>query len=131
MSNSLVESFGLPGEQAGRVRRSPLEMVCDILGVMSQGPMKPTHILYKANMSWKVLSSYLEFLTVKGLIQRKEEEGGERSLYSLTLKGESILRLYVGLLQSLSGTLSQESSEELGRLAATVLIGTRAPTSEW
>jgi predicted transcriptional regulator len=82
-----------------------MEMICDILGVVSEGPTKPTHILYKANMSWRVLSSYLDFLLKRGLIE-KEEQGGKRSLYILTAKGRSILQLYDGLRLSLNGTVN-------------------------
>ena len=80
-------------------------MVCDILGVVSEGPTKPTHILYRANMSWRVLSSYLDFLLKRGLIE-KEDQGGKRNLYTLTNKGRSILQLYNGLRLSLKGTVN-------------------------
>jgi predicted transcriptional regulator len=82
-----------------------MEMVCDILGVVSEGPTKPTHILYRANMSWRVLSSYLDFLLKRGLIE-KEDQGGKRNLYTLTNKGRSILQLYNGLRLSLKGTVN-------------------------
>jgi len=82
-----------------------MEMVCDILGVVSEGPTKPTHILYRANMSWRVLSSYLNFLLKRGLIE-KEDQGGKRNLYTLTNKGRSILQLYNGLRLSLKGTVN-------------------------
>jgi len=94
-----------PEDLLGQVRRSPMEMVCDILGVVSEGPTKPTHILYRANMSWRVLSSYLDFLLKRGLIER-EDQGGKRSLYTLTIKGRSILQLYNGLRLSLKGTVN-------------------------
>ncbi len=94
-----------PEDLLGQVRRSPMEMVCDILGVVSEGPTKPTHILYRANMSWRVLSSYLDFLLKRGLIER-EDQGGKRSLYTLTTKGRSILQLYNGLRLSLKGTVN-------------------------
>ena len=94
-----------PEDLLGQVRRSPMEMVCDILVVVSEGPTKPTHILYRANMSWRVLSSYLDFLLKRGLIER-EDQGGKRSLYTLTTKGRSILQLYNGLRLSLKGTVN-------------------------
>ena len=95
---------GLDGALS-QVRRSPMEMVCDILGVLSEGPSKPTHILYKANMSWRVLSSYLEYLLKRGMVE-KTESGGKRSTYVLTQKGRSILQLYDGLRLSLNGSLN-------------------------
>ena len=132
MSNTPGNNFGLPADFAGQVRRSPMEMVCDILAVVSEGPTKPTHILYKANMSWKVLSSYLDFLTARGMVEKEDQEGGKRSLYRLSQKGRQILRLYEGLRESLNGTITLASTRELDQMvenAATT--GPRAPVSTW
>ena len=85
-----------------QIRRSPMEMVCDILAVLSQGPTKPTHILYKANMSWKVLSTYLDYLLDRGMIEEDGDEG-KRIVYRLTDKGRSILGMYDDLRASLLG----------------------------
>lgn len=79
-----------------------MEMACDILGVLSEGQAKPTHILQKANMSWNVLSSHLEYLYGHGLVERVGQ-GGKRIEYRLTVKGRSILQLYEGLKLSLRG----------------------------
>ena len=89
-----------------------MEMVCDILNVLSEGPTKPTHILYKANMSWKVLSAYLEYLIGRGLVDR-EEQGGKRSVYKITQKGESIVELYEGLRVRLEGKNGDANGREL------------------
>jgi predicted transcriptional regulator len=77
-------------------------MACDILGVLAEGPTKPTHILHKANMSWSVLSLHLDYLYGHGLVERVGQ-GGKRIEYRLTQKGRSILQLYEGLKLSLSG----------------------------
>ena len=130
-----VENHGLPlpEDPLDQVRRSPLEMVCDILGVVSEGPTKPTHILYKANMSWKVLSSYLDFLTSSGMLDKEDQEGGKRSTYRLTTKGKKVLSLYDGLRESLNGTISLEASENLGKMLESARpIGPRvAVSSPW
>ena len=132
MSDIRKNGFGVPGEVLSQVRRSPMEMVCDILEVVSGGPTKPTHILYKANMSWKVLSSYLDFLTSSKMLDKEDQEGGKRSTYRLTPKGRKILRLYDGLRESLNGTLSLESDEALGRmLEGATPIGPHASVSPW
>jgi predicted transcriptional regulator len=45
------------------MRRSKLEMYIDILKVLAQrGPLKLTHIMYKANVNCSVLKEYLDFL---------------------------------------------------------------------
>lgn len=77
-------------------------MACDVLGVLSEGASKPTHILQKANMSWNVLSLHLDYLYSLGLVERVDQ-GGKRIEYRLTQKGRSILQLYEGLRLSLSG----------------------------
>jgi predicted transcriptional regulator len=124
-------AFGLK-ELEAQVRRSPMEMVCDILAVVSEGPTKPTHILYKANMSWKVLTSYLSYLTGSGMVEKEDEEGGKRSTYRLTIKGRQILGLYRGLRESLNGTISLGSAEELSHLVETATpVGSRAASSSW
>ena len=123
--------FG-PSEALSQVRRSPMEMVCDILKVVSSGPTKPTHILYKANMSWKVLSSYLDFLTSSGMLDKEDQEGGKRSTYCLTLKGRKILKLYDGLKESLNGTLSLETERDLETmLKGATPIGPHVSVSPW
>jgi len=105
MDTNPTDGLPPPEDPLGQVRRSPMEMVCDILGVVSEGPTKPTHILYRANMSWRVLSSYLDFLLKRGLVE-KEDHGGKRSTYILTSKGRSILQLYDGLRLSLKGSVN-------------------------
>jgi len=133
LSEETRNGFAVPGESISQVRRSPMEMICDILNVVSAGPTKPTHILYKANMSWKVLSSYLDFLTSSGMLDKEDQEGGKRSTYRLTTKGRKVLSLYDGLKQSLNGTISLETSENLGKmLDAAKPIGQRvAVSSPW
>ncbi|HUK80732.1 MAG TPA: winged helix-turn-helix domain-containing protein [Nitrososphaerales archaeon] len=132
MSEELRHGFAVPGDLISQVRRSPMEMICDILKVVSGGPTKPTHILYKANMSWKVLSSYLDFLTSSGMLDREDQEGGKRSTYRLTTKGRKVLSLYDGLKESLNGTLSLETSENLGKMLENAKpIGPRLSVSPW
>jgi predicted transcriptional regulator len=89
-----------------------MEMVCDILGVLSQGPTKPTQILYKANMSWKVLSSHLEYLHTQGLVE-KVGQGGRRVEYTLTQRGRFILQMYEKLKASLYGAVEIYPSLEV------------------
>ena len=102
VSAGIFDDAGKPGEQSNEGRRSPMEMACDILEVLSEGQSKPTHILQKANMSWNVLSAHLENLYDHGLIERVGQ-GGKRIEYRLTTKGRTILELYEGLKLSLRG----------------------------
>ena len=74
----------------GEKQRSVLRINLDILNaVREEGEAKPTHILYKANLSHERLVRYLDDLTGKGLIGMKQE--GENRTYTLTPKGVSFL----------------------------------------
>ena len=70
----------------GEKQRSVLRINLDILNaVKDEGDAKPTHILYKANLSHERLVRYLEDLTAKGLIEVKQD--GETRTYNITPKG--------------------------------------------
>ncbi|MFP4524320.1 MAG: winged helix-turn-helix domain-containing protein, partial [Candidatus Woesearchaeota archaeon] len=56
---------------------------------------KPTHLLYKANLSYQLLNEYLEELKGKGLVE--EEEVGKKKTKKeilLTEKGYEFLEQY-------------------------------------
>ena len=95
-------------------------MACDVLRAISdEGQTKPTHILQKANMNWTVLSSNLEYLYGRGMVERVGRHG-KRIEYRLTLKGRSILQLYEGLRMTLGGlqgdqTHGHHRNRKLGR----------------
>ncbi len=132
MSDNTRQEAIAAEEIVSQVRRSPMEMVCDILKVVSAGPTKPTHILYKANMSWKVLSSYLDFLMSNGMLDKEDQEGGKRSTYRLTTKGRNILRLYEGLRESLNGTITLEKAQDLSKMVESATpIGARVTIAPW
>jgi predicted transcriptional regulator len=43
-----------------KMRRSKLEMYIDILNVLAhRGPLKLTHVMYKANVNCSILNEYL------------------------------------------------------------------------
>ena len=51
------------------MRRSKMEIHLDILKTLAQkGPLKLTHIMYKANVNCSVLKEYLDFLTQQKLV---------------------------------------------------------------
>ena len=55
-------------------RRSRLELVFDILLAIQNkgGKIKPTHLMYKANLSHNLLNSYLEELVDKNMVKEME-----------------------------------------------------------
>ena len=56
-------------------RRSRLELIFDILLAIQNkgGRIKPTHLMYKSNLSHKLLNNYIEELMGKELIAIEEE----------------------------------------------------------
>jgi len=83
------------------MRRSKLEMYVDILKVLAQrGPLKLTHIMYKANVNCSVLSEYLEFLLKQGLVEERILKKN-RTIYGVTQHGLTVLKAFRELTQAL------------------------------
>jgi predicted transcriptional regulator len=83
------------------MRRSKLEMYIDILQVLSRrGPLKLTHIMYKANVNCKVLKEYLDFLTKQNLIEERAV-GKSRTVFAITQRGITVLKYFRELKQVL------------------------------
>ena len=76
------------------MRRSQLEMYVDILEVLAhRGPLKLTHVMYKANVNCSVLKEYLDFLTKQGLVEVKII-GKERIVYAITQLGVTVIKQF-------------------------------------
>jgi predicted transcriptional regulator len=76
------------------MRRSKLEMYVDILRVLAQrGPLKLTHVMYKANVNCSVLKEYLDFLVKQGLVEERIV-GKNRLVYSTTQRGVTVLKYF-------------------------------------
>jgi len=83
------------------MRRSKLEMYVDILQVLARkGPLKLTHIMYKANVNCSVLKEYLDFLTKHELVQERVV-GRERIVYEITERGITVLKYFKELKEVL------------------------------
>jgi predicted transcriptional regulator len=74
------------------MRRAKLEMQIDILKVLaSHGPLKLTHIMYKANVNCNVLSQHLDFLIQQNLVEEQTLKK-KRVVYAITERGRTILK---------------------------------------
>jgi predicted transcriptional regulator len=83
------------------MRRSKLETYVAILSVLSQkGPLKLTHIMYKANVNCSVLSEQLEFLIKQNLVQEMKLKKS-RVVYAITPRGITVLKYFRELTQAL------------------------------
>jgi predicted transcriptional regulator len=82
-------------------KRTRLEVIKDILEVIKSrnGKIKPTHILYKSNLSYAMMESYLAELKEKGFIIELDAGGrrgrnGNFKSYKITDKGLEYLNKY-------------------------------------
>ena len=58
----------------------------------ADGRQKPTHIMYRANLSWTRLKKHLSFLMRQDLLE--EGHNKEGSIYMITNKGKEALGYY-------------------------------------
>lgn len=90
------------GSQRQFSRRSKLETCFAIIEVVAKGVEKPTHIMYKANLSWSVMQDYVKSLERQGLITSVGADG--RRAYHLTPKGFDLLGKYLEIKEDIKNT---------------------------
>lgn len=75
-------------------KRSKLQVIYDILKAIQEknGSIKPTHILYKSNLSHQMMDEYLTELKEKEFVL--EHETKRSKTFSLTDKGHHYLERY-------------------------------------
>ena len=80
-------------------KRNKLEVIKDILTVIREknGKIKPTHILYKSNLSHQMMKEYLGELMKKGFVE--ETILKENKTYSVTDKGINYLDEYHTIME--------------------------------
>ena len=83
-------------------RRSQFEIYVDILKAVSEGRCKPTHIMYRANLTWKRLKKHTDFLVTHGLLV--EEHDGGAKIFSLTQSGKDIVWYHMKIERELVQT---------------------------
>ena len=72
-------------------KRSKIDIVMDILKCVNErkGKIKPTHLMYKSNLSHVEMKHYLLDLTEKGLLDEVSEKN--KRLIVITKKGKDFL----------------------------------------
>jgi len=93
---------GVTVKRPRNMNRSWIELVFDILDLLSEGPERPTRMLYRANLSWYLMSRYIAFLITTGLIVEGEDNKGHREFY-ITARGRRALRTYRYLEENIMG----------------------------
>ena len=73
-------------------------MYIDILKVLAQnGPMKLTHVMYKANVNCSVLKENLDFLMQQNLIEEQvtvKRRNKTKITYVITEKGRTVIKYF-------------------------------------
>jgi predicted transcriptional regulator len=62
------------------------------------GPLKITHVMQKANVNFKVLMNYFDFLIRQGAVEEKRV-GREKIVYAITERGLSLIKYFKELNQ--------------------------------
>ena len=78
-------------EQRPTINRTRVEILANILKVAGNRTLK-THIMYKANLSYRQLEKYLTFLQENGLLELFMEDGVR--MFRVTDKGRDFLQDY-------------------------------------
>jgi predicted transcriptional regulator len=76
-----------------------MEIYIAILEAVAKGKRKPTHIMYRANLTWTRLNKHIDLLISKGLLNEEENDG--HAVFSLTQRGKDVLRYYVEIKRNL------------------------------
>jgi len=82
------------GKKLSILHRSRIDIIANILYVARRGAKK-THIMYKCNLSFKQLHTYLNLLMDRKLLKKVEqEESNNKELYETTPRGKEFLQAY-------------------------------------
>jgi predicted transcriptional regulator len=87
--------------------RNRMEIVANLLTIARTGALK-THLMYRANLSYLMVTEYLDFLCRSGLIVETVDEEGTSKIYQTTAKGLKYLDVYE-TLQSIIGLDSKKN----------------------
>jgi predicted transcriptional regulator len=75
-----------------------MEMYVDILKVLAQnGPLKLTHVMYKANVNCSVLKQNLDFLINQNLIEEQvihKKRNKTKIRYAVTERGKTVIKYF-------------------------------------
>ncbi|MEM3019673.1 MAG: winged helix-turn-helix domain-containing protein [Candidatus Bathyarchaeia archaeon] len=103
----------MPKGEALIGRRSKLETCMDIIRAVADGYRKPTHIMYRANLSWVRMQRYLRLLVDQGYVRKSKSSEG--ILYHPTEKGIKLLAYFQKAQADLQALLVGNPAERRAR----------------
>ena len=76
-------------------KRNRMDIISDMLTIAQEKGMgiKPTHLMYKANLSHNQMKAYLNELIKKNMIERHNSKNGVRII--ITKQGKDFLLQYI------------------------------------
>ncbi|UCE97006.1 MAG: DUF4364 domain-containing protein [Candidatus Bathyarchaeota archaeon] len=83
-----------------RRRRDRLFIIAEILDIAKDGALK-TQIMYKANLSYAQLTTYLKLLLETHMLEIIENKG--KKIYKTTKKGVEYMQSYQEVIDTISG----------------------------
>ncbi len=86
-------------KQSAGPRRSKMEVKIDIMQAIAEGAGRPTHIMYRSNLSWAVMRNFMKLLEQQALVATDRVDG--RKTYVLTEKGIRVLQTYANVKKQL------------------------------
>lgn len=92
-------------KKASGLHRSRIDIIATILRVAQDGTRK-THIMYRCNLSFRQLNTYLEFLIERKLIKSAQidREKNDSRLYQTTARGKAFIQAYNSIRVLISTT---------------------------
>jgi predicted transcriptional regulator len=95
--------------------RNRMEIVANLLTIGKTGALK-THLMYRANLSYVMISDYLDLLQEAGLIQEEISKEGAR-LFRTTQKGMKYLEVYESL-ENIAGIRKRKDVSQMTEIFA-------------
>lgn len=95
----MSEANSLVDVRLSKGRRNTIRLAVDILETALNGATK-TEIVYKANLNFKQVQKFLDFLAKKGLIS--VVSSNRRKQYQTTEKGKEFVKRYRKIIELIS-----------------------------
>lgn len=93
-----------------RKRRDRLFIIAEILDIAKDGALK-TQIMYKANLSFSQLNTYLKLLLETRLLEKAKNN--KKTIYKTTKKGCNYIQSYKEVIETLSSNSDNNNNPRI------------------